>query len=517
MRNRPVSLRFLPLLVLCLLAAPAHAIEFGLVGDFSNLQIPWTTLSPMTGSFSSNNFFEGGSAWITAPLGEDASIKVAYDRDPVLRNSASAAVQFERGLASISVGPYVGFLNSSSESWSAGMAASLRLQWPGVAYVSFSNLGGLAVSLLPIAGDPQAMTELSAGIYVPHAIIAGVVSSKRFNETDSAGNLVSDSLTRYALTVDVFKKDVPYTALFSLGYENRTKYFASSDTTDALGAIVLGVDSTVQLGRPIKLLADFSTGAYVYGLNALQGLGPPSSAFLFSASLGVDVDLAAVSAAPPKKAAAKAEETPSETENAASGEGTGQGGAQATSPGADQAAKSGKEGEAPSAAAAAPEAVPEAGGKPKKNGPGFDAGLGLCYDAMPLTGSTLDWLLAMFYSRGGFWGDLMVPLKGGLSGGAELGLYYMTVSIGGTDFNLVDLPLLAKLAYSVGKVKLEGLAGLYAMGSFSGSASPVMMAGIDGGLRLYLGGLYAEGSYVFGLGSMPSFPRYGLGYSLKIK
>ena len=513
MNSRPASLRLLPLLVLCLLAAPAHAIEFGLIGDFSNLQIPWTTLSPMTGSFSSNNFFEGGSAWITAPLGEDASIKVAYDRDPVLRNSASAVVQFERGLASISVGPYVGFLNSSSDSWSAGMAASLRLQWPGVAYVSFSNLGGLAVSLLPIAGDPQAMTELSAGIYVPHAIIAGVVSSKRFNETDSAGNLVSDSLTRYALTVDVFKKDVPYTALFSLGYENRTKYFASSDTTDALGAVVLGVDSTVQLSRPVKLLADFSTGAYVYGLNALQGLGPPSSAFLFSASLGVDVDLAAVSVAPPKKAEAKAEETPGETESAASAEGAGKGEAEAPSPGADQAAKGGKEGAAPSAEAAAP----EAGGKPTKSGPGFDAGLGLCYDAMPLTGSTLDWLLAAFYTRGGFWGDLMVPFKGGLSGGAELGLYYMNVSMGGTDFNLVDLPLLAKLAYSAGKVKVEGLAGLYAMGSIAGSESPVMRVGIEGGLRLCLGGLYAEGSYILGLGSMPSFPRYGLGYSIKIK
>ena len=40
--------------------------------------------------------------------------------------------------------------------------------------------------------------------------------------------------------------------------------------------------------------------------------------------------------------------------------------------------------------------------------------------------------------------------------------------------------------------------------------------GLDAGARLRLGGFYAEGGYVFGLGSLTSFPRFGLGFSFPI-
>jgi hypothetical protein len=268
------------------------AQEIGIEATGGNLQFPWTQTTPTTGSpFPSDNYFIGGNAWLQAPLGDDASVRLSYDRDAVLRNTAVAAVQFERGIARISVGPMFGFLNSTLAPFSAGISASVRLQLPGVAYVSMRSDGGTAISLLQSSADPQARTELSAGIYVPHAIISGVVSAKRFNELDSEGKILTDSLTRYAMTVDVFKKNVPYTATFSVGYEQRSKYYAASATMDSLGAVILGLDSTAQIGKSVKLTGGISTGAYVFGLDALKGRGPGNSAFIFDAHLGFSVDI----------------------------------------------------------------------------------------------------------------------------------------------------------------------------------------------------------------------------------
>jgi hypothetical protein len=289
----------------------AFAFEFGIDTETSNLQIPWARQSPITADrFPTDYYFWGGAAWLNAPLGEDASVRISYDRDPVLRNSMIAAVQFERGIARISAGPLFGFLNSDSAPFSAGLSASVRLQWPGVAYVSLRSDGGTAISFFQKNTDPQAQTELAAGFYVPHAIVSGVVSAKRFNELDGNGELVTDNFTRYAMTIDVFKKNIPYTALLSLGYELRSKRYEAADATDSLGAIVLGIDATAQINKAFALKGGLSTGAYVFGLDALQGRSPGNSAFLFSANLGVSIDAAQLRL--PPKAAASSEEKPAD-------------------------------------------------------------------------------------------------------------------------------------------------------------------------------------------------------------
>jgi hypothetical protein len=375
---------------------------------------------------------------LTTPLGEDAAIRLSYDCDPVLRNTAIAAVQFDRGIARISVGPLIGFLNSASAPFSAGISASVKLQWPGVAYVSLRSDGGTAISVLQTASNPQALTELAAGFYVPNAIVSGLISAKSFNEVDSSGGLVTDTLTRYAMTIDVFKKNVPYTA------------------------IVLGIDTTAQINHALKLIGGISTGAYVFGLDALKDQGPSSSSFLFTASLGMSVDTSAIKILP-KQPAEKAE-TPS-----------------------------GKEAETP-----APSEMKAAIFD-------FDVGGGLYYDVYPMTGG-FDILQGL---RGGAWVDAMHPLEGGFSLGGEVGAFYMADPQSSRSF--IDLPLRVKASYRRGN--LQGFGGLFTADSPSAIAFGF---GIEAGARAMLGPFYAEGSYVFGLGGVASFPRFGLGYSVPI-
>jgi hypothetical protein len=273
----------------------AGALEAGFEFRSSNLQFPWEATAPIASSitaFPATYFFWGGEAWLSESLGEDADVRVSYERDPVLRNSVIATVEFERGIARISVGPRIGLFNTENAPFSAGLSASVRLQWPGVAYVSMRSDGGLSVGVLQAGADPQARAELAAGLYLHNAILSAVVAAKRFNELDSAGDaLVTDSWTRYALEVDLYKKNVPYTLLGSLGYELRSKRFAATAETDSLGAIVLGAKTTIKASRSLSIIAELTSGFYTFGLDELAGRGPDSSSFMFSASLGMSLDI----------------------------------------------------------------------------------------------------------------------------------------------------------------------------------------------------------------------------------
>jgi hypothetical protein len=498
MRIGSTATRAFAALALAAAGQAAMALEFGFEAAASNLQLPWTPVAPVAGSpFPGTNFFWGGEAWMRVPIGEDATVRLAYDRDPVLRNSASLDVQFDKGIASVSVGPLVGFLNSDSVPISAGLSASVRLQWPGVAYVSVRSDGGTAISVFQLDSDPQARTELAAGFYLPNAIVSGVLSAKRFNELDSGGDLVTDSLTRYAMTLDIFKKNVPYTALFSLGYELRSKHFAAgAGSTDSLGAIVMGVDATVQLNRSIKLLGGISTGAYVFGLDDLSGRGPETSTFLFGASLGMSVDTAKFQPVPAKVA----------------------------DPEPEEAAAAPLEGEA------VPEAVPEASEEPAK--PAFsrlalDLGAGLRYDSRVTIAGSLAWAGALLNSRGGAWASLGYRFSPSFALGGEAGFDYISLSSSGISMSLFDLPLRAVARFTVGKLGIEAFGGAFINGITANTGSPLVYVDLEGGARFRLGGLYAEASYVFGIQSSSyteagvgaiaaSYPSFGLGYAFSL-
>jgi hypothetical protein len=500
----------------------SFALEFGLDAATGNLQFPWTRQTPIAADpFPTTYYYFGGDAWLSEPLGDDASLRLSYDRDPVLRNTAIAAVQFERGIARISVGPLFGFLNSDSSPFSAGLTASVRLQWPGVAYVSLRSDGGTAISIFQSNADPQAQTELAAGFYVPHAIVSGLVSAKRFNELDDGKQLVTDTLTRYAMTVDIFKKNVPYTALLSIGYELRSKRYAASDTTDSLGALVLGLDATAQIDGGLTLKGGLSTGAYVFGLDALQGRGPGNSAFMFSATLGVSIDTAQIRL-PPKRAASSEGPQAEDAQAEAAPE------SDATPPEASPQEAAPKAEAAPSEAAAQPEAA-----TPEKDKPSFprlalDAGAGLYYnDRIKLAGS-FTMLGDLFNARGGAWGSIGYRITPSLGLGGEIGFDYFTFSLSGTTLNLFDAPIRVSIRYDLGKVGLEAFTGPFINGITGDSGTFVSYTDVDFGARIRFGGIYAEASYVVGLGSTAvsvagvgsvasNYPRFGLGYALKFK
>jgi len=453
--------------------AQAAALEFGVDAIASNLQFPWEADAPIADStFPKDNYFWGGAAWLRSPLGEDAAIRVSVERDPVLRNSALAAVEFERGVAKISAGPFFGFLNSDSAPFSAGISAAVRLQWPGVAYVSMRSDGATAISLFQADAAPQARTEIAAGFYVPHAIVSGVVSAKRFNETDEAGYLITDSLTRYAMEVEIFKKNVPYTLLASAGYEQRSKRFEASDTTDTLGAIVFGVETAAQIGPALDIKTSFATGVYLFGLDALAGRGPSGDDLFFRAGLGFSLDVAAIPPRPPKVEAPAA---------------------------------------APPQEAPAEEAEPEE--KAAFSRLALAAGGGIGYERLIYLPSELALVETIANSRATAWFDIGYRLTPMISLGAEVGLGYFTFKdeTSGDSYNIFDVPMRLVAGFKLGGIRLDAFGGALAYGLYTSGIDPLTVFGIEAGARARLGWYYLEGSYLFGLDPSAGGGAYGFG------
>ncbi|HUX41505.1 MAG TPA: hypothetical protein VMV83_10105 [Rectinemataceae bacterium] len=268
------------------------ALDIGMEARAGSLQFPWNQTTETTGTtpWSSDitRWFEGAAAWVDIPMGEDFEIHVGYETDPVIRNVLSSLFRFDRGIASVGVGPFIGFLNSDNRIASFGLSTALQVQWPGIAYLSAQSDGGLALGLVAgLSSVPQTRAELSAGFYTPNAIVSAELSGKRFSQTDSAGKLIDDDFTRYALVVDIYKKNIPYQLRTTLGYELRSKYWESSALTDSLGSAILGLKITVEATEDLKVYGEFTNAVFTFGMDNLAGRSPATSDLLFTATLGM--------------------------------------------------------------------------------------------------------------------------------------------------------------------------------------------------------------------------------------
>jgi len=285
--------RLTALLLLLLVLLPLSALDFGFEARTGDIRFPWGSDSATSGTVPwdpglATTWFWGGAGWVDIPLGEDFDLHLGYETDPVLRNIASSLFRFERGVAQVGVGPFLGFLNQDGRLVSAGLSTSILVQWPGLAFVSARSDGGLALGLVAgLSSVPQVRAELSAGFYTPNAIVSAVLDGRRFSQTDSAQKAITDDLTRYLLVVNIYKKNVPYQITTTLGYEQRSKYFESSGLTDTLGAAVAGLRLSVEAFSGFKVYGEFKNSVFTFGMGNLTGRSPLPAELMFSAVLGL--------------------------------------------------------------------------------------------------------------------------------------------------------------------------------------------------------------------------------------
>jgi hypothetical protein len=287
----------------CLLLplVPASGLEIGSSLEVSNMNF-LSGRTPSDTSFVPNYLPVGFKLFGEQQVDDSLRWSFGLVSDRILHNLIYSEFAYSGSFYAVSVGPFLGVLNTAATPVKAGILASIRLEIQGSAFAylrsnrSINLLGGLgatgASSLLDAVGDfQQESSDFGFGFYQPNAILTFFVSSKSYIEKKSAST-EGDLVTDYGFSADIFQKNIPFRALLSFLYRNMARSFElpASLTRHSIGALVLGIRGDVSLNASFSLFAGIESSIYSFGLDKLVGQFT-SSSFLFSSFIGVKAGL----------------------------------------------------------------------------------------------------------------------------------------------------------------------------------------------------------------------------------
>lgn len=287
-RKRPVTILVLFILLTWATGTTA-ALDLKAEVLFGNTGFVWAGDTPVPGTdpFPSNNWLYGLRISISELIGDDIRLETTYETDPVLRHILRSVIAYQAGLVKISAGPIMGLFNTPETPLKAGISTSLRVDAPGLAFVSIRADSSLGAGLYSEGEYAQELGELSAGWYVRNAICAVTILTRTMYARTDTGDILGDSSKRYEFSVDTFRKGSPYRLFLAMGYEEFRRSYPGLTEPDRLGSIFLGGRLNAELGPTLTLVAGLESAVYSFGLDGLTGQGPEPSAFLFKSSLGI--------------------------------------------------------------------------------------------------------------------------------------------------------------------------------------------------------------------------------------
>ncbi|HSV56018.1 MAG TPA: hypothetical protein VLH39_02790, partial [Magnetospirillaceae bacterium] len=152
------------------LASPISGLELSVQALVGNIFFPWDQVTATAGAFPADNIFRGLSVSASDSVGDNLSYSLSYKTDPVLRHLVSVLLIYDLGFARLSAGPFLGAFNSAEAPMKSGLAASLRLEWPGRMFALLRSESSLGGGLMVDGDYIQESTEIAAGWYVRNAI-----------------------------------------------------------------------------------------------------------------------------------------------------------------------------------------------------------------------------------------------------------------------------------------------------------------------------------------------------------
>jgi len=271
-------------------AAAAPAMDVGLAAWAGNLGFRTDRTAAST-TFPGADYFWGLTLSGTQPISDAFSFETSFTSDQILRNTSYTIFSYSQKFLSVGIGPFFGLFNDPATVLKSGISTTVRLELPGVAFVSFRSDSSLGGELVVVGDYLQSRSDVALGLYVPNAICTLSLSTRGF-EQKQASSTVVDSLTEYTFSTDIYRKNVPYRLLLSFSYQSLGKSFIASTTTTAVvNAIVIGTQLSVALSDSWLLNAGMEGTVYSFGTGTLLGSGSP---FLFRSFAGVKVSSSAL-------------------------------------------------------------------------------------------------------------------------------------------------------------------------------------------------------------------------------
>jgi hypothetical protein len=274
------------------LAGAGHSLDVGATYRIESLDFKNDRKKTDT-SFSGLEFPMGFALYGREELEGNLTVSGEYVYDAVLRNILTGLVVYRGNLFSFGVGPFFGFLNTSQFWPKVGVASVFKVEWPGIAFVELwlDNSTGSRIS---DEGDYlQERSSLASGFYVPGAICSVSISKRLFVEQTDTAEL-TDSVTRYAFSTDIYRKNVPFKILISFALQSLSREWdePSDTTTQSLYSILLGTRFDIDLNESMKLILDLDSSIYTWGQDELLGISNPGpGGYLFRAVTGLEVDV----------------------------------------------------------------------------------------------------------------------------------------------------------------------------------------------------------------------------------
>ncbi len=275
------------LLVALLGARAAAGLDLGMEARAGNLGFRTDRTSTDT-SLPGGDFFWGVSVFGSQALSESITVESGFYTDPVLRNTSRTLFTYNARFLSVGIGPVFGLFNDLGTPLKSGLSSFVRLEYPGVIFVTLRSDSTIGGSLVRVGDYSQERTDVALGIYFPNAICTLSVTARSFEQKADTQN-VTDSLTEYTFATEIYKKNVPYRLRVWMAYQDLSRsYITGSTVTATLGSVILGTQVEVILAGPVTLRAGVEGNVYSFGLGTLVG---SDSAFLFRSYAGLRLNL----------------------------------------------------------------------------------------------------------------------------------------------------------------------------------------------------------------------------------
>ena len=285
------------LTIAALFSLPLSAAETGGSFTIGNNNLPPTALT--SAAFPGTGFPWGTEVFWSKAANDTSGIKVGFFRDPVLNNLAYTNFYYKEDLFSIDVGPFFGLFNNTKTLIKSGIATSIRVNIPGIAFAAFETQSTIGGRLVNIGDYIQEANNISAGFYVYNAICTLMIDTESYIEINADGNTQTVDYTEYAFIADLFQKNVPYTAALKLGFQQRIRTIETV-SIEKLNNIILGTEFSISPFEFLSLDIGLDSGLYTFG--SFQNIAADTNAlltfpdtfpgnFLFNATLGFTIDL----------------------------------------------------------------------------------------------------------------------------------------------------------------------------------------------------------------------------------
>jgi len=277
---RPLALS---LALLACAAAAASALDLGVETWVSNLGFKTDRVSSDT-SLPGSDYFWGLSVFGSQPVTDAVKVEAGFYSDPILRYTTRTIFTYDAKFLSVGIGPIFGLFNDFGTPVKSGISASVKLEYPGVVFFSLRSDSSIGGSLVQTGDYTQELTEILLGGYFPDVICTLGLRTRTFEQKAASEN-VTDSLTEYFFSAEMFKKNVPYRLKIWMSYDDLSRsYVAASTTTSTVGSLILGAQVEASLAGSLSLTAGLEGNIYSFGLGSLSG---GDSAFLFRTYAGM--------------------------------------------------------------------------------------------------------------------------------------------------------------------------------------------------------------------------------------